>query len=146
MYINIIFFRLFNLEIKNKYIIEEKDKFVQNLQGASEEQKLIEKLQDKNNENNQVLAKLQVAKQKINNMEKQNKDLENIKIDKGLFASNFEGDRFQLLQFKGIEGYSECGAQQTFKKLQECGVDFLEAVEGVGRTQNGSWKCVSSQE
>jgi hypothetical protein len=37
MYINIIFFRLSNLEIKNKYIIEEKDKFVQNLQGASEE-------------------------------------------------------------------------------------------------------------
>ncbi len=29
-----IFLRLSNLEIKNKQIIEEKDRFVQNLQGA----------------------------------------------------------------------------------------------------------------
>jgi hypothetical protein len=37
-------------------------------------------LQYRNNENSQVLTKFQAAKQKIINMEKQSKDLENIKI------------------------------------------------------------------
>jgi hypothetical protein len=46
------------------------------------EQKFKIKLQDKNNENNQVLVELQVATQKINNMEKHNKDLDNITIEK----------------------------------------------------------------
>jgi len=32
-----ILLKLFDLEIKNKHIIEEKDKFVQNLQGTLEE-------------------------------------------------------------------------------------------------------------
>jgi hypothetical protein len=51
--------RLSNLEIKNKQIIEEKDRTVENLQGALEkEQKLKVELQDKNIENNQVLAEL----------------------------------------------------------------------------------------
>jgi hypothetical protein len=51
-----ILFRLSNLEIKNKKIIEEKDKSVQNLQGALEkEQKLKAKLQDRNSENSQIL-------------------------------------------------------------------------------------------
>ncbi len=65
-----ILLRLFDLEIKNKQIIKEK------------EQKLKAKLQARNNENNLILAKLQVARQKINNMEKHNKDLENIKMVK----------------------------------------------------------------
>jgi hypothetical protein len=40
-----ILFRFFDLEIKNKQIIKEKDRFVQNLQGALEkEQKLKTKL------------------------------------------------------------------------------------------------------
>jgi len=48
-----ILLRLFNLEIKNKQIIEEKDTSIQNLQGDLEkEQKLKAKLQDRNNENN----------------------------------------------------------------------------------------------
>jgi hypothetical protein len=33
-----ILLRLFDLEIKNKYIIEEKDRFVHNLQGALEKE------------------------------------------------------------------------------------------------------------
>ncbi len=71
VHITNILLRLSNLEIKNKQIIEEKDRTVENLQGALEkEQKLKVELQDKNIENNQVLAELQVAKQKINNMEK----------------------------------------------------------------------------
>ncbi len=54
-----ILFRLSDLEIKSKHIIEEKDKYVQNLQGALEkEQKLKVKLQVKQDENNEVLAKL----------------------------------------------------------------------------------------
>ncbi len=65
-----ILLRLYDLEIKNKQIIEKKDIFAQNLQGTLEkEQKLKAKLWDRNNENSQVLAKLQVAKQNINNME-----------------------------------------------------------------------------
>jgi hypothetical protein len=46
------------------------------------EQKLKTKLHDRNSENSQVLAEFQVVKQKFNNMEKQNKDLENIIIEK----------------------------------------------------------------
>ncbi len=73
-----ILLRLFDLEIKNEQTIKQKDRSIQNLQGALEkEQKLKVELQDKNNENIQVLAKLQVAKQKINNM-----DLEYIKIER----------------------------------------------------------------
>ncbi len=58
----------------------EKDRFVQNLQGALEKEEKLKTLQDKNSENNQVLAKLQAARQKINNMEKQSKDSDNIII------------------------------------------------------------------
>jgi len=36
----------------------------------------------KKNDNNEVLAKLQTTKQNINNMEKHNKDLEKIKVNK----------------------------------------------------------------
>ncbi len=69
-----ILFKLFDLEIKNKHIVEEKEKYFQDLQAALEkEQKLKVEMQDKNNENNQVLAELQVTKQKINNMEKESK-------------------------------------------------------------------------
>ncbi len=76
-----ILFKLFDLEIRNKQIIEEKDKYVLNLQGALEEQKLRVELQVKQNENDEVLAQLQIARQKINNMEKHNKDLEKIRRD-----------------------------------------------------------------
>ncbi len=52
-----ILLRLFDLEIKNNQIIEEKDRSVQNLHGALEkEQKLKAKLHDRNSENSQVLA------------------------------------------------------------------------------------------
>jgi hypothetical protein len=47
-------------------------------------------LYDKNNENNQVLIELQVTKQKINNMEKQNKDLENIIIEKDFLQATLK--------------------------------------------------------
>jgi hypothetical protein len=42
-----ILLKLFNLEIINKHITEEKNKFVQNMQGALEEQNLKTKLQVK---------------------------------------------------------------------------------------------------
>jgi hypothetical protein len=78
-----VLLRLFDLEIKKKQIIEERDKSVENLQGDLEkEEKFKAKLQDRNNENSQVLVELQAAKQKFNNMEKYSKDLENIIIQR----------------------------------------------------------------
>jgi hypothetical protein len=66
-----VLLKLFDLEINKKQIIEEKDKSVQNLQGDLEkEEKLKVELQDRNNENNQVLVELQATRKKINNMEK----------------------------------------------------------------------------
>ncbi len=92
---------LFDLEIKNKHIIEEKDKFVQNLQGALEKvQKLKVKLQDRSNENNQVLAKFQATKQKINNMEKQSKDLENIRMEKDSLQTTLKETNANYQGFK----------------------------------------------
>jgi mevalonate kinase len=78
-----ILFILFDVEINNTHIIEEKDRSIQNLHGALEkEYTLKKKLQDKNNENSKVLAKLQATKKKINNIQKQSKDLENIKMER----------------------------------------------------------------
>jgi mevalonate kinase len=57
------------MEIKKKKIIEENDRYVQNLQGALEkEQKFKVELQDMNNENSKVLVELKVVKQKIANI------------------------------------------------------------------------------
>ncbi len=78
-----IFLRLVDLQIENKQIIEEKDRSIQNLQGTLEkEQKFKTELQDRNSENSKILVELQVAKQKIDNIQKQNKDLENIKMER----------------------------------------------------------------
>ncbi len=86
-----IFFRLFDLEIKNKHIIEEKDKYVQNHQGALEKEwKLKVKLQDRKSENSQVLAELQVAKQNIDNIQKHSKDLENIIMERDSLQEIFK--------------------------------------------------------
>ncbi len=75
-----ILLKLSDLEIKNKQIIE-KDRYVQNPHEALEkEQKLKAKLQDENNKNSQVLTELHTTRQKINNMEKCNKNLESIQI------------------------------------------------------------------
>ncbi len=75
-----ILLKLSNLEIINKHITEEKNKFVQNMQGALEEQNLKTKLQVKQDENNVVLVKVQMIKQNINNIENHNKDLQKIKV------------------------------------------------------------------
>jgi hypothetical protein len=78
-----ILLRISNLEIKNKQIIEKNDQFVQNLQGALEkEQKLKSELKVKKHENNEALEKLQIVRQNINNMEKYNKDLKKIKVER----------------------------------------------------------------
>lgn len=51
--------------------------------GALEkEQKLKTKFQVKKHENSEVLAKLKITKQKINIMEKHNKDMENIIVER----------------------------------------------------------------
>ncbi len=86
-----ILLKLFDLEIKNKQIIEEKDRSIQNLQGCLEkEQKLKVELQDRNNENSQVLAELQASRQKINNIKKQIKDLENIKVERDFLQATLK--------------------------------------------------------
>jgi hypothetical protein len=46
------------------------------------EQKLQTELQVKKHENNEVLAELQTSRQKINNMEKHNKNMEKIKMER----------------------------------------------------------------
>jgi hypothetical protein len=57
-----ILLKLYNLEIKNKQIVKEKDRFVQNLQGTLEkEHKFKAKLHDRNNENSQVLVELHAS-------------------------------------------------------------------------------------
>jgi hypothetical protein len=72
---------LFNLEIENKFIIEE-DISIQNLKAALEkEQKFKAKLQVRKNENSEILVELLITRQNINNMEKHNKDLEIIRVD-----------------------------------------------------------------
>ncbi len=64
---------IYDMEIKNKQIIEGKDRFAYNLQGALEKgQNFKAELQNKNSENNKVLIEFQTTKQKINNMERVN--------------------------------------------------------------------------
>ncbi len=100
-----VLFIFFNMEIKKKKIIEENDRYVQNLQGALEkEQKFKVELQDMNNENSKVLVELKVVKQKIANIQKQNKELENIKMEKDSLHATLK-DKCQLLGFKSREGY-----------------------------------------
>ncbi len=54
-----ILLKLSDLQIKKNQIIEEKDKYVQNLHEAlKKEEKLKVEFQDKNNKNNQVLVEL----------------------------------------------------------------------------------------
>jgi hypothetical protein len=54
-----ILLKLFDLEIKFKQIIKEKDRSIQNLQRALEkEQKFKVELQVKKNENSEILAEL----------------------------------------------------------------------------------------
>jgi len=77
-----IMLRLFDLEIKNKQIIEKINEIsIQKLQRALEkEQKLKVKLQVKKHKNNEILVELQIVKQNINNMGKHNKNLGKIII------------------------------------------------------------------
>ncbi len=74
------------------------------MQGALEqEQKLKTKLQVRKNENSEVLAKLQTTGQKINNMEKHNKDLDNIRVKK---------DSFQLILKQKNANYQKLKAEK----------------------------------
>jgi hypothetical protein len=40
------------------------------------------------------------------------------------------------LEVEDREGFSKCRAQQTSERLQEYGIDFLEATEEVGGAQS----------
>ncbi len=97
-------------------------------------------------ENSEVLTKLQTTIQKIDNMEKQSKDLENINVENDIFAKNSETNRCQLLELEGKEWFIKCRTQQTLQRLQEYGANFFEATKGVRGAQIGHWSCISSQE
>ncbi len=103
------------------------------------EQKFKTKLRVKKNENNEVLAKLQIARQKINNMEKHNKDLENIRVNKGSLQGTSKQIDANILEVEDRDGFSKCKTQQISKRLQKYGVDSFEVVEGIRRAQNGHW-------
>jgi hypothetical protein len=57
----------------------------------------------------------------------------------GFFVSNFEINRCQLLELESRGGFSYCRAQQTSKRLQKYGANFLEATKGVRGAQSGHW-------
>ncbi len=69
-----ILIRFSDLEISNKQVIEEKDKFIYNLQGGFQE-----RVEIRSKVTGQELQKI---RQKINNMEKHDKDLENIIVER----------------------------------------------------------------
>jgi hypothetical protein len=55
--------RFYDLEIKNKHVIEKKDRSIHNLQMVFEkEQKLKVELQVRKSENSEILAKLQTTR------------------------------------------------------------------------------------
>lgn len=118
-----ILFRFSDLEIKNKQIIEKKDKSVQNLQGALEkEQKFKAQLQHKNSENNQVLAKLQIARQNIRNMEKQCKDLENLKVERDFLQATLKEtyvNYWNLKAKKDILSTEHNKLQKDYKNMEQ---------------------------
>ncbi len=130
-----ILLRLFDMEIKNKKNIK-KDRSIQNLQGVLEEQKLKAQLQDRNNENSQVLLELHVTKHKINNMENQEKDLENIRIKKDSLQAtlketnaNYQG----LKAWKDILNIKHNKFQKDYKNMEET---LFEVAEGGGGAHN----------
>ncbi len=126
-----ILLRLFDLEIKNKKIIE-KGRLVQNLQRTLEkEQKLKAKLQDRNNENIQILTEFQATKQNINNMEKQSKDLENIRIERdSLHAIKETNANYQGLKAKkDTLSIKHNKFQKNYKNMEEIFLKQQKEVE-----------------
>ncbi len=111
----------------------EKDRFVQNLQGALEkQQKFKEKLQDRNSENSQVLVELQVVRQKINNMEKQSKDLENIRLERDSLQSTLKEidvNYWGLKAKKDTLNIEHNKLQKNYKNMEETLLKQQKEVE-----------------
>ncbi len=145
-----IFLKLFDLEIKNKQIIKEKDRSVQKIQGALEkEQKLKTNLQDRKNENIKVLAKVQVVRQNIDDIPKHNKDLENIKMERDSLQAtsketnaNYQGlktekDTLSIKHNKLQRDYRHM--EKTFlkqqKEVEELKVDNTNAYQAKNEVQ-----------
>jgi len=55
------------------------------------------------------LAELQVARQNINNMEKQNKDLGNVRIERDSLQTTLKEIDAYYYNLKAKKGYYECG-------------------------------------
>ncbi len=128
-----ILLKFFNLEIKNQHIIKEKDIFVQNLQGVLEKgQKLKIELQDRTNENSQVLTKLQAARQKINNMENKSKNLESVIIERDSLQAtlketnaNYQGIKVE----KDILSIEHSKLQKVYMHMEEILLKQQKEVE-----------------
>ncbi len=128
-----ILLRLSDLEIKNKQIIEEKDKSNQNLQGALEkEQKFKVDLHDRNNENSKVLVELKPVGQKIDNIQKQIKDLENIRMERDSLQAIFKetNANYQGLKAeKGTLNIEHNKFQKVYMHMEEIFLKQYKEVE-----------------
>jgi chromosome segregation ATPase len=85
------------------------------------DQKLKAKLRDKNSENNRILAELQVVRQKINNMEKQNKDLGNVKIKRDSLPAilkEIDANYYNLKAEKDIMNVEHNKIQRDYKSME----------------------------
>ncbi len=78
-------------------------------------------------------------------MEKQSKDLKNIKVKRDFLRTTLKQTYVNYWNLKAKKDIFEYGTQQTLERLHEYGADSLETVERMGGPQNGSWKCVSGQ-
>ncbi len=117
-----ILLRLFDLEITKQVDYRGKD-YVQNLQGVLEkEQKFKAELQDRKSDNSQVLAELQVARQKINNMEKQSKDLKNIILERDSLQATLKEIDVNYWGFKAKKdtlSIKHNKLQKNYKNMEE---------------------------
>ncbi len=92
------------------------------MQGALEkDQRLKTKLRDKNSEDKRILAELQVVRQKINNMEKQNKDMGNVKIERDFLLAilkEIDANYYNLKAKKDIMSVENNKIQRDYKSME----------------------------
>ncbi len=143
-----ILLKFYDLGIINKQITKEKDKFVQNLQGILEKgQKLKAKLQVKQDDNNEVLAKLQTTRQKINNMEKHNKDLKKSRVEKDFLQSTLmhtNVNYYKLKTQKDSLGVERNKLQRDYKDMEQTFIkqpkELKELREDIGNVYQPKMK------
>ncbi len=76
----------------------------------------------KQDENNEVLAELQITRQNINNMEKHNKDLEKIKVEKDFLQTTLmqRDNNYQKLKIeKDLLSVEHNKFQKDYKNMEQ---------------------------